>query len=130
MKQVFFLCLAAVMLGGCFQDETLAAYGAEGKTWHLHSIDGADFAPRATIIFGEKGGVSGQGPCNSWFGTQTAPYPWFALENIGASKKACPALPQESTYFAALRDMSLAEVSGDILILSNDAGRRMEFEAR
>ena len=42
----------------------------------------------------------------------------------------CPELEVEGAFFAALEDKSLAEVVGDTLILTNDAGHRMVFEAR
>jgi heat shock protein HslJ len=43
---------------------------------------------------------------------------------------ACPDLAAESQYLTALGEMTLAEVSGPTLILSNDAGRSMVFTAQ
>ena len=43
---------------------------------------------------------------------------------------ACPELEAESAFFAALEDMSLVEIVGPTLILTNEAGREMVFEAR
>ncbi|MEM9580800.1 MAG: META domain-containing protein [Pseudomonadota bacterium] len=42
---------------------------------------------------------------------------------------ACPDLAQETLYFDALERMSLVEVQGDTLILSNDTGEQMVFRA-
>ena len=61
---------------------------------------------------------------------QTAPYPWFDLTRMVSTKRACPALAAEHAYFAALLEMSLVEVSGTIMILSNDHGREMVFSAQ
>jgi len=48
---------------------------------------------------------------------------------IGATKMACPDLAAENLFFAALAEMTLSEVLGDTLLLSNDKGREMVFKA-
>ena len=67
--------------------------------------------------------------CNRWFANQGVPYPWFEISAIGATKMACPDLTAEAQFFSSLEAMTLSEVSGDVLVLSNDAGRSMEFKA-
>ena len=42
---------------------------------------------------------------------------------------ACDSLSAETVFFTALGDMTLAEVVGDTLILSNDKGREMVFQS-
>ncbi len=121
------IIVALWVLVNCRGDETVAAYGAAGIIWQLHEIDGQPFEARATLSFPEEGKLSGDAPCNHYFGAQTAPYPWFKAENVGATRRACPDLAAETVYLAALSEMSLAEVAGDTLILSNDAGREMVF---
>ncbi|MGX9356398.1 META domain-containing protein [Roseobacteraceae bacterium S113] len=123
------LALIATSLTACRADESVAAYGAADKTWRLVSIDGTAFEAVATMQFGDKGAVSGQAPCNRWFANQGVPYPWFEISAIGATKMACPDLAAEAEFFASLEAMTLSEVSGDVLVLSNDAGRSMEFKA-
>ncbi|WP_422075358.1 META domain-containing protein [Tranquillimonas rosea] len=46
-----------------------------------------------------------------------------------ATRRACPALEAERRYFAALREMTLAEVAEGTLILSTPEGRKMVFQA-
>lgn len=128
MKRIVFFLLATLSLAACKKDESVAAYDG-GNIWQLYELDRAPFTARATLLFDEGGKVSGQGPCNSFFAEQTKPYPWIGIEKIGATRMACPDLQLESTYFDALAGMTLAEVSGDVLILSNDAGRQMLFRA-
>lgn len=124
------LIIAALWgLADCSADETLAAYGAAGIVWQLQELDDHPFPARATLNFPETGKLAGDAPCNSYFGAQTAPYPWFAAENIAATRRACPDLAAETAYLGALSDMNLAEVLGNTLILSNDAGRKMVFTA-
>ncbi|MBY6140630.1 META domain-containing protein [Leisingera daeponensis] len=112
----------------CTGDESLSAYGAAGKEWKLQSIDGAAFAAAATLTFPEPGKIAGRGPCNNFLGRQTAPYPWFETGPLAVTRMACPELEAEDAFLKALQEMTLAEVSGDVLILSNEAGREMLFK--
>ena len=97
--------------------------------YRLQSIDGVDFAARATIAFPEEGRVTGDAPCNAWSADQGVPYPWFELGPIAVTRRACLALAEETLFFEALGQMTLAEVQGATLILTNDAGREMVFLA-
>ncbi|MEO0774432.1 MAG: META domain-containing protein [Pseudomonadota bacterium] len=110
-------------------DETLSGYGASDVTWVLTEIDSAAFEARAELTFPEEGRIQGQAPCNSFSGAQTVPYPWFKAEEIVVTRMACPDLPAETAFFDALQAMTLAEVGGDTLFLSNDDGRKMVFRA-
>ncbi len=121
--------LSVLSLFGACKDETVTGYGGDAATWTLQSIDERPFGARATLILPEEGQIAGQAPCNSYSGQQTAPYPWFAPTGIAATKRACPEFDAEARYFRALAEMTLVEVVGDILILSNDAGREMIFSA-
>lgn len=121
--------VATCALAGCIQDETVAAYGAEGKLWVLQTLDNAPFPARATLQFEPQGRFSGQAPCNQFNGVQTAPYPWFETGPMASTKKACPELKAETAFLSALQDMQLAEVLGDTLVLSNEMGREMTFKA-
>ncbi len=124
--------LAFPLLAGLFQcagDETLSGYGASDATWKLVEINGETFAADATLQFPEEGKLTGQGPCNSFFGTQGEPYPWFKAENIGATRRACPELAAETLMLQSLEKMTLVEVTANVLLLTNDAGEQMVFEA-
>jgi len=123
------LVLAAMSILGYCKDETVSGHGGHDKTWVLRSLDGATFPARATLTFPEEGEIAGEAPCNRYSGQQTVPYPWFSAERILSTKRACPDLDAEIRYLHALEDMSLAEIAGNTLILSNDAGREMVFRA-
>lgn len=120
---------AAMLLTSCQKDETVTGYGAADKIWVLQSLDGQAFAARAELTFPAPGEIAGRAPCNRFHSTQTAPYPWFKPGPIVATEMACPALSAETAFLAALGDMTLVEVAGDTLILSNDAGRQMVFKS-
>lgn len=129
MKPLWILPLLGVLaLAGCKKDETLSGYGAAEATWELAELDGAPFQARATLTFPEEGKLAGQAPCNRYFADQMAPYPWFKSGPIGATRMACPEMDAEQVFFDSLGAMTLSEVSGDTLILSNDDGREMVFK--
>lgn len=113
---------------GIAGDETLAAY-APADRYRLTDLNGAPFEAEAMLDIRTPGQISGTAPCNSYSAAQTAPYPWFAAGPIRATRMACPDLPAEQAYFAALAAMTLAEAAGDILILSNTDGGQMVFQA-
>ncbi|MDZ7710362.1 MAG: META domain-containing protein [Roseovarius sp.] len=122
------LLIAMSLLGYC-QDETVSGHGGQTTTWVLHSLDGTPVSARATLTFPGEGVIAGEAPCNRYSAQQTVPYPWFAAERIISTKRACPDLDAENRYLRALSEMTLSEVAGETLILSNDAGREMLFRA-
>ena len=113
----------------CARDETLSGYGAADKVWQLIEMDGRAVSARVTLPFPKEGLLAGQAPCNAYRGQQTAPYPWFGVEALISTRAACPELDVETTYLKALSEMTLAEVAGDTLILSNDDGAELVFKA-
>lgn len=123
------ISLMLSFLAACQPDETVTKYLQGSETFVMQSIDGTSFEAAARIDLGEAGRVSGQAPCNSYFAEQSAPYPWFELGPIAATKRACPDLDAEQTFFDALATASLVEVSDPILILTNDQDLEMVFQA-
>lgn len=121
--------MIALALPQCARDETLSAYGAADRTWVLVEIDGQQFSSRATVNFSSAGHIEGEGPCNAFSGRQTAPYPWFEVRELAVTRRACPALNAETKFLRALQNMTLAEVLGDTLILSNDQSSQMIFRS-
>jgi heat shock protein HslJ len=114
---LFFL----LTLAGCLRDESVTGYAA--GIWELET----DEAVRITLDLTARGRISGHGPCNSYSAPQTAPYPWFEPGPLASTRAICPDLAAEQRFLAALSGMTLAEVSGPVLILSNDTGDRLEF---
>lgn len=124
------LLIAFVLLtSACQADETVTAYLTGPSVFNVVSIDGAPFAANAIIDLSEAGHIAGTAPCNQYSAEQKAVYPWFEAGMIIATRMACPDLDAESLYLTALSEMTLSEVAGDILILSNTDGREMVFQA-
>ena len=128
--KIFAALLCVLSMTACRSDETVAAYGAADQEWHLIEIDGELFSSRATVTFPEPGKIAGQAPCNTYSGTLTAPYPWFETGPLAVTRRACEALVAEGQFFEALGEMTQSEVSGGSMILRNENGREMVFEAR
>ncbi|PIV74961.1 MAG: META domain-containing protein [Rhodobacteraceae bacterium CG17_big_fil_post_rev_8_21_14_2_50_65_11] len=125
MVRLFAFLTALLLLPSCMQDETLSGY-AEGL-WVLTEQDGIPVTAAVTLDLSGPGQISGAAPCNRYTATQSAPYPWVAIGPIAATRRACPDLQAEQAYLALLAQMTLAEVSGPVLILSNDSGETLEF---
>lgn len=124
------ICLLALSLLGYCKDETVSGYAGTDTTWTLVSVNETPFTARATLTFPEQGRIAGEAPCNRYFAEQTVPYPWFETGPIGSTKRACPDLNAEAAFFEALGQMTLAEVAGTTLILSNEQGAQMVFRAQ
>lgn len=126
MRKPFLLCL---FLAACNADETISAFVDPSATYTLRELDGEPWTSSGNITFPEAGTAAGQAPCNRFTAQQSAPYPWLELGPIATTRMLCPDMEQEQRFLEALASMSIAEVSGDALILSNDAGRQMVFQA-
>lgn len=114
-------------VSACFADETLSGYADRDATWVLQTIDNTPFPATATLQTPQQGTITGNAPCNRYSAAQKAPYPWFELGPILNTKRACPDLAAEGQFLTSLAQMTLAEVQGNILILSNDFGSEMTF---
>ena len=124
-----FACLALIVLAACQKDETLVGYGAGDMSWQLSRLDGVPADQKLTLEFREDGAVRGTGPCNSFGAMQTAPYPWFELSPILSTRRACPEMALETELLTLLPQLSQAEVSGSVLVLSNEGSQRAVFSS-
>lgn len=127
-QRLIFAALLYVCVG-CGPDETVSGYANPQAIYVLKSINGTAFDAPASIAFPEQGTVIGNGPCNSFQASQSVPYPWFDLGAIAATRRACPDLAREQTYFEALATTTLVEVSGPTLLLTNTDGAELVFQA-
>lgn len=121
--------LAAVSLVlSCGPDEAPSASPSPDAVYRLVSIDGTAVPYRATLQFAQTGEISGQAPCNRYSAAQSATLPAIRIEAIAATRMACPDLPAETQFFDALQSVTLAEVSGQTLVLSGPVGPVMVFQ--
>jgi len=120
--------MAFVMLAS-ETDQTVRAYAGPDSRWTLVEMQGAPFTATATMQFPQAGVITGMAPCNSYRAALTVPYPWFNSGPIAATRRACPDLAAEAAFFKALEAATLAEVRGDILILSDETDVLLIFKA-
>lgn len=74
-----------------------------GGSWQLTQLNGRPESGGITLEFGADNNATGQAPCNRYFGSYAAGLDFsFSLPQVGATRRACPALNLESEYFAAL----------------------------
>jgi heat shock protein HslJ len=121
----FLLFAWVLLLAACARDETIYAYGGGGGNWQVQSLNGTEFAATASLQFGPKGEVTGQGPCNRFSTLQTVPYPWIDFGPVVVTRMACPDLGSEQEFLRVLERITIGIVTGDTLTLSNDEGDEM-----
>lgn len=120
--------LSLLLLVACGPDETVTAF-ASTDIYGLRLMNGAVVQDGTTLDIGQTGRISGESYCNSYSAPQTAPYPWFEIGPVAATRNACPELAAETAYLDLLGRVALVEVSGDTLILSNTDGVELVFQA-
>jgi len=118
------------ILTSCFKDETVSGQTDDEAIWLLSTMSEAPVTTRITITFPEEGKIAGQAPCNRYFGSQTAPFPWFEVKGLGSTKMACPKLDLETQYFTLLQKMTTAEIAGNMLVLATDTGNTLVFNKK
>lgn len=71
--------------------------------WSLAEVDGAPAGYEATLSLGEDGRISGQAPCNRYFGGVDGTLPDFRPTGMGATRMACDKLEAEQAYLTLLQ---------------------------
>ena len=122
---LFAICMATPPVPA---HEGHSPYDAPGILWQLIDLNDKPYEAQATLEFPEIGRIQGQAPCNRFFGEMWAAYPWFKLDGVAATRRACPDLEAESLFFTTLQQMSLAEHAEGYLILTGDDGQVMVFK--
>ena len=120
MRQ-FFIIVVAFVLGGCNSAKDM------GGVYHLISDDQA--LQRVTLEI-EDTRVSGQGPCNQYFGSITHSDTGSNSIQVGplaSTKIACPNLSAEHRYFQDLQRVSMVKVVSDELLLTTSDQVKLVF---
>jgi heat shock protein HslJ len=120
MRQ-FFIIVVAFVLRGCDSAKDM------GGVYHLISDDPA--LQRVTFEF-EDTRVSGQGPCNRYFGSITHSDTGSNSIQVGplaSTKMACPNLSAEHRYFQDLQRVSMVKVVSDELLLTTSDQVKLVF---
>ena len=123
MRQ-FFILVFAFFLGGCNSAKDI------GGMYHLISDDPA--LQRVTLEI-EDTRVSGQGPCNRYFGSVVQSDTGSNSIQVGpiaSTKMACPHLSAEHRYFQDLQRVSMVTFVPDGLVLTTSNQTTLVFQYR
>ena len=123
MRQ-FFIVVFAFFLGGCNSAKEI------GGMYRLISDDPGLW--RVTLEI-ENTRVSGQGPCNRYFGSVVQSNTGsnsIQLGPLASTKMACPHLSAEHRYFQELQRASMVEVVPNGLILTTSDETNLVFKYR
>ncbi|MBV1866025.1 MAG: META domain-containing protein [Rhodobacteraceae bacterium] len=121
MNYLAALLIITLSLSACLKDETISGQANATDVWVLQRLNGQTVTSGITLTFPGKGRIAGKADCNNYHATQTAPLPWFEPGPILATRMACDALDLETRYFDVLAKMTLIELKGETLLLSNDS---------
>jgi len=104
----------------------------EAHTWVLDPASSSpDPAPTTEVLELTDGGLSGRGPCNSYFCGTSLDDHTLTVEALGGTLMACdePTMAAESAYLDALEGSHTVDVTDrDRLVLTRD-GSRLEYTA-
>ncbi|CUH79019.1 hypothetical protein TRM7557_02160 [Tritonibacter multivorans] len=130
------LVLIATLTQGCLRTETVAAYGAAAGIWDLEQILGPNQTANENTVLPARLNLQFSGPtqvqantrCLSLTARNTAPYPWFRLEQTRMSRPSgCVASRDDASTMALLQSRTEVEVSGPFLILRAQDRTEMVF---
>jgi len=103
-----------------------------GTTWRVQSVNNGRGGVQSVVAgtqlsmtFGDDGTVSGETGCNTFRGAYTVTDATIEFSPLITTRRACAseaASAQEQAFLAALGASTRYELSGDRLILRNDAG--------
>lgn len=88
------------------------------QDWKLLSMDGTEVTFVATMNLGEPGRVSGQAPCNRYFGEVVSDGAALTFGKMGATMMACENMAAESDFLAAMAAIDTASLTDASLTLT------------
>lgn len=104
----------------------LADQAIPGKDWILIEVDGGKPGYAASLSLAQPGKITGQAPCNSYFGSIMQTGDSFVVGGLAATRMACPDLAAEAAYLQMLQAVSHGVVQDGLLILTGN-GHEMRF---
>lgn len=109
------MAASLVVLAAC-NAPPMNSNGIPGS-YRLLEIDGRLWAGSATAKIATNGAISGQGPCNRFFGTSRAALPALDYSAIASTRRACVIEGGEGQFLTALAAVREASVQGDRLVM-------------
>lgn len=124
----YLILSAAFALSACIAvaDDTTNAPDLSNMDWQLVEVDGKAPGWSATVNLGESGRISGQAPCNRFFGALTYQGDSFKVGNLASTEMACLHMQGEAEFFALIAGVEKAKKMPGLLILTG-GGHEMRF---
>lgn len=117
-----------VSVSGCVPySETVGAAAPLGTIWQLETVNDTPARATMTLIFLANGDIRGTLPCNSYNARQSAPLPWFEIQDLTLTRRSCDEIAEENRYVELLNAMDHAEAAGDGLLLSDPDDQSLFF---
>ena len=126
MKPLFLTAALALCACVATANDTAPAASLSDMPWILTEVDGAVPGWSATLSLAEAGNISGQAPCNSYFGSVARVDASFVVGELVVTRMACADLAGEAEFLALLAGIKEAEEMPGLLILTGD-GHEMRF---
>jgi heat shock protein HslJ len=113
-----------------FVDESLSGYAARDAPYQLFELNGRPAEHPIAVVFPSMWRMEWRTGCGVYRAKISVPYPWFGLVAVTAVPRACAEASADRAFIAALHAMTLSEVHGGTLILSDGAGAEMVFRTK
>ena len=89
-----------------------------GTSWKVTEIDGKPFAANAVATLTEDGRIAGKAPCNNFNAGYSGHWPNISFQPAARTMMACPELPAEDAFFAAMEKVNHGEMLEDAMLLT------------
>ena len=138
MKQLFFICVAMVILtSSCKSSKEIMPsptplYTTKWSLKKIHSNGNEEIVnTKAFIRFDkEKGSAGGNGSCNSFGSTATINSNEVSIKKVFSTKMYCEPVQQiENKFLGSLEKVTRYEIKDKSLFLYNDKNLLLEFTA-
>ena len=135
------LLAAGTILAGCSSMDTLTgieSHLVENKTWVLTSINDQPVVAGSRVTMEiqpsmpDQGRISGQGPCNKYFGGYRIASNKISFTPLGATKMMCPMpiMKQEDMFLQAFPELDKIEFApGELTLKSSMGNETLHFAA-
>lgn len=123
-KTILALLAAPFLLGACVvvaQPQPEVPQGnwlLPGTSWKVAEINGEPFKASAVATLTEDGHVTGKAPCNNFNAGYTGHWPDITFQPAMRTMMACPDLPAEDQFFAAMEKVNHGEVRESDMLLT------------
>ncbi|MDA8585614.1 META domain-containing protein [Rhodobacteraceae bacterium] len=113
---------------GC-ADESVTGYADRNAVYRLIEIAGAEPELDADLTFPSRGAIRVETSCGLYEISTDVPYPWIAMSRAVVTPRECDARGADAIFFGEMMRVTLAEVTGPVLILTTDDGDLLVFRA-